>query len=358
MKILSSVLGIFLVITAIMAFSLHNANAGLKASLLEADAQIQDLSSELNDKKQALVDSNHELGSVKSQLADTNTLLASAKYDLLEAQKKINDNKISIDTLSSKLATTSTQLATTSAQLATTETQLVIATSEKSQFLSDYANLRSKINVRFGASEKDRRSFLTPDDPAVSKLVSQITFGYSEDNNQRWQHYEALYRWVVNNIEYSSDTRVPVLPLVSSGEIIWKQEYWRTPAETIKDKTGDCEDMALLLMSMLMNYDKGKFDRFIITLASTTPGEAGHMAMAFPVQGGRLTILDPAGKYYTGRNLGYLSSVTISAAVTDWLNHWRTQIPGVYVDRVFNDKLDMVFSNTAEFISWAQAQSR
>ncbi len=46
--------------------------------------------------------------------------------------------------------------------------------------------------------------------------------------------------WVNNNIEYKKD---------KYGDI------WKLPQETLDDKNGDCEDMALLLMG-IMNYQK------------------------------------------------------------------------------------------------------
>lgn len=45
-----------------------------------------------------------------------------------------------------------------------------------------------------------------------------------------------FYEWVETNIKYREDTKDPY-----SGN-----EYWQSPYETIKDRAGDCEDMAIL----------------------------------------------------------------------------------------------------------------
>ena len=77
------------------------------------------------------------------------------------------------------------------------------------------------------------------------------------------------------------------------------------------------------------------------------------MAVAFPVQGGKLTILDPAGNYYTGQ-YGSLGSSSISTAVNNWLSHWQSEMPDAEIVGVFSEDIFEEFSSTAEFITWAQ----
>ncbi|MEA2053517.1 MAG: transglutaminase-like domain-containing protein [Candidatus Thermoplasmatota archaeon] len=49
-----------------------------------------------------------------------------------------------------------------------------------------------------------------------------------------------LYEWVCHNIEYKSDSEV------------WDvRDYWQLPSTTILKRTGDCEDQAILLTSLL-----------------------------------------------------------------------------------------------------------
>lgn len=49
----------------------------------------------------------------------------------------------------------------------------------------------------------------------------------------------ALRDWVGNNIEYKYDSEV------------YGKEHWQLPKETIQRRTGDCEDYAILLCSLL-----------------------------------------------------------------------------------------------------------
>jgi hypothetical protein len=77
------------------------------------------------------------------------------------------------------------------------------------------------------------------------------------------------------------------------------------------------------------------------------------VAVAFPVQGGKLAILDPAGNYYTGQ-YGSLQSESISVAVNKWLSHWQSKMPSAEIVEAFSENVHEEFSSTAEFITWAQ----
>jgi hypothetical protein len=154
----------------------------------------------------------------------------------------------------------------------------------------------------------------------------------------------------VNNIDYSLDTPLPILPITSIGKLFgtmfWLEEYWRLPEETIEDGMGDCEDMAVLLTSMIINYNEGRYDAWAIGIQSEY---GGHMAVAIPVEGGKLAILDPVGDFYTGM----VSDKPVSEAINEWLRHWSEKIPNAYVNVVFNNELYELFDSNDEFIAWA-----
>ncbi len=214
--------------------------------------------------------------------------------------------------------------------------------------MDGYAKLRSAINSKspYGS---ERQIYVTPNDIAVANQVQVITGGFSEDVNEQWKDYKLMYDWIVSNISYSRDSPIPILPYSpSQGTLIWKDEYWRMPNETLEGKTGDCEDMAVLLASMLISYDSGKYPHWVI---GWTSENSGHMAVAFPVTGGNLAILDPAGKYYTGKPYS-LTQKDISTAVNDWLAQWPEE-SGIHVSCVFSDSFYKAFSTTSEFVQWA-----
>ena len=306
----------------------------------------------------------YQLNVTKNQLADTKVQLDSTLVELDNTEAELTDTKTSLNNTQIQLKNTVAQLGTTKAQLVDTETQLDVTKTQldmttiqleteknkNSQMLNQYASLKEQVNVRLGDTPEDKKSFINPSNSLVSAKVLEVTGGYSGGVSDYWRDCERLYQWVVSNISYSYDSYMPILPESISGGLIWQQDYWRMPEETIGDETGDCEDMAVLLTSMLRSYNEGEYRIWVLVIRS---GELGHVAVAFPVQGGRLTILDPAGNYYTGQ-YGSLRSESVSIAVNNWLSHWQREMPGAEIVGVFSEDVYEEFSSTDEFITWAQ----
>ena len=79
------------------------------------------------------------------------------------------------------------------------------------------------VNVRFGQWH-DLREFITPDDPAVLEVYSQV-------GRDAWQ----LFDLVCRDISYRHDIG----------------EFWQLARETLARQEGDCEDTSILLTSLL-----------------------------------------------------------------------------------------------------------
>lgn len=79
--------------------------------------------------------------------------------------------------------------------------------------------------------------FVMPDDPAVRQVASAISDSVG-DASDRVLAEKARW-WVSENIRYVSDSE-------SSG----RSDYWQTPWETLRSGTGDCEDHAILFLSI------------------------------------------------------------------------------------------------------------
>jgi len=247
--------------------------------------------------------------------------------------------------LQNENANLQTQLTNLNQTLSSTQNSLTSANATLQSYIGNYSKMRTSILQRSpGTTETEQ--YVTPNAPAVIQLVSSVAGSYSDDNNERWSDYLRLLNWVHSNIKYSSDTSIPILPATPSGSIYWKAEYWKYPYETIEDKTGDCEDQALLLVSLLSCY--APFGFYAIEISD---GLSGHVAVAIPVQGGNLTILDPVSGYYTSM-YGYIYSKPASQAITEYLNTWKTEMPNAKVNFVFNDTLYKEFSSTTDFINW------
>ncbi len=98
-------------------------------------------------------------------------------------------------------------------------------------------------NVVFPARDGnmyDVRNFIEPDDTVLKAVIQEKSLkGKTLDETA----YNCM-RFVQDNIEYSSD-----------AHISWNQERWLTPAETLHRGSGDCEDGANLMISLMRNAD-------------------------------------------------------------------------------------------------------
>ncbi len=227
----------------------------LDNTLVELDAT----KAQLTDTKTLLDTTLVELDATKAQLTDTKTLLDTTKEQLADNESLLDTTQTQLVDTEAKLGTTKAQLDVTKTQLDMTATQLETEKNKNSQMFNQYASLKEQVNVRLGDTPEDKQSFITSSNSLVSAKVLEITGGYSGDISEYWRDCERLYRWVVSNISYSYDSYMPVLPESMSGGLIWQQDYWRMPEETIEDEVGDCEDMALLLASMLLSYNEGEY---------------------------------------------------------------------------------------------------
>jgi len=323
--------------------------------------QLNDTKRQLANTEVQLANTVVELDTTKEQLDDTKTLLDTTKTQLVDTEAQLGTTKVQLVDTEAQLGTAKAQLVDTEAQLDTTKNELTstksrleTAKNENSQMLNQYAGLREQINARLGLTPQDKQGFITPNNSAVSEKVEEITGGYSENVNEYWRDCERLYQWVVNNISYSYDSYMPVLPGDISGELVWQASCWRMPEETLEDETGDCEDMALLLASMLRSYNEPNYNVWVLLIRSSIPEDIGHAAVAFPVAGGRLTIVDPAGNYYTGYRNRTLQSESASVAVSRWLSHWASEMPGAEIVEAFSETDYQQFSSTDEFLTWVK----
>jgi len=78
--------------------------------------------------------------------------------------------------------------------------------------------------------------FITPRDANIVSLKNQIV----SNKFPLTPNWIALRDWVANSITYKYDSDVHGV-----------EEYWQLPKETLQLRTGDCEDYAILLVSLL-----------------------------------------------------------------------------------------------------------
>lgn len=191
------------------------------------------------------------------------------------------------------------------------------------------------------------RELLTPDDQLVAEAVLSCTGGWTNatDLDEYWADLRRMYDWVRANIVYSYDT--PTLVIRDRMYSSWHDDFWKYPQETIMDGHGDCEDQALLLCSMIRNYNHKKYDVWVVLTN-------GHAAVMVPTNDGQLTILDPAEGFFTRTAWWQLTSKPTREAVQEWIDYCENRIPNLTVLKIFNEEIEVSFSGNDEFLSWLQ----
>ena len=152
-------------------------------------------------------------------------------------------------------------------QISNLQSQLTMINSSFQEYVNAYKSLRDRVNMRWDQSNVT--AFITPNDPLVASTVYSITGGWSNtlDWWEFWSDVKALYDWVVENIQYSPDGLYPVLPDTPFGSLQFRDEMWQFPNETLKLGRGDCEDMAILLASMIRNYNGMRYSVEVILIS-------------------------------------------------------------------------------------------
>ncbi len=222
---------------------------------------------------------------------------------------------------------------------------------EREQMLSDYASLRDEMNLRVGF--KQNAPFLImPDDPEIVAKVQEIVGSYDEE--ELWHDYASLYQWTMRNIKYSLDSPTPILPESVSGTLGWSMDLWRTPAETIAHEAGDCEDISVMLASMMLNYNQRRFPVCVIGIQTIGSNPKAHMAVAILNEGDQLSIFDITSRYWTPfSKMGGFGTQDIPLALDHWYNHLKDELPDPQVYVVFSENFYLEFSGNEEFLDWA-----
>jgi len=139
-----------------------------------------------------------------------------------------------------------------------------------------------------------------------------------------------LFKWIQMNTYYQYD---PYIPLYEYGRY---PNIWKLPNETIAEEGGDCEDLALLVYSVLK--DKG-VQTWLIFWENGTSG--GHVSVLAKVDD-KWYIVDPAGEWINANTITlkmdatdlngdeyyiYLHPIQISPDTKKWLinNRFATE---------------------------------
>jgi hypothetical protein len=127
-----------------------------------------------------------------------------------------------------------------------TKTILLDASCLKS---SDSATLSVKATLPRSFEKNLCKLFITPNEANVVSIKNQIL----RDKFPLIPNWIALRDWVGNNIKYRYDS-----------DIHGMEECWQLSRETIQLKTGDCEDYAILICSLLRADGWSSNDAYVV----------------------------------------------------------------------------------------------
>jgi hypothetical protein len=320
-------------------------NNRLTGDLNTANNNILRLNNDLSEANSEIGELTGDLNAATGQINDLNSDLAEANSNLNAANATIAN----LEDENDELAADKSELA---ADLADANDTILSLNSIIDIMDYNYSEIIAFIETRFGLVEEDATQFVTPDDETVGELVDWLVTPFnSSDWNKAWADMQYMYTWVINTIEYSYDSPLPVLPLdlFEGGDIGWFGEFWQYPFETIYLSHGDCEDQSLLLTSMIKNYGEGETYAYCVGISN---GESGHMAVFLPVTGGNLVIFDPTGYYFTNMWGEVNTSVPIEQEINNWLNWWSVDMPGAEIDMLFDDENFWTFDGNDDFLDW------
>ena len=213
---------------------------------------------------------------------------------------------------------------------------------------SGFWRLVEGVNARWNVP--DPRVFITPIDPAVRATVVAVTYGRLDPVKEEDLRLclRMLFDWVSVNIRPSRDSPYPVLPGNPFGKASFINEVWQYPNETLALGSGDCEDAATLLLSMVKFYSP----RLKAACVLVEGARGGHVAVLIS-KNGEAAIMDPGLYYCTKDKTGFLAFTSLVAELDKWLTMVEEKVGAdAHVTMLFSDTELARFKSTNEFIAY------
>ncbi len=108
------------------------------------------------------------------------------------------------------------------------------------------SEIEDKIDLYKKIAERDPRVFITLDDPVVKAKVEEVT----RLCRTREERQQAIFEYVRKETEYATEGN-PKKWSYPKPYLHFKSEFWQLPRETIEWGNGDCEDVSILLCTMM-----------------------------------------------------------------------------------------------------------
>ncbi|HIH96019.1 MAG TPA: hypothetical protein HA348_00765 [Thermoplasmata archaeon] len=168
------------------------------------------------------------------------------------------------------------------------------------------------------------KNYVRPDDPLVQQTLEEILRNKPFFVNES----RTIRNWVATNIKFRSDLEENWLSCLRRN--LNPFEFWQYPEETIKSKSGDCEDFAILLCSLLRANGYSPEEVFV---ALSVEGSTGHAFVAVK-EGENYRLIEPQARQ---------SILGFSAWLTD------SQLHSFKPEYLFNDLCFLAYSPQRRF---------
>jgi hypothetical protein len=208
--------------------------------------------------------------------------------------------------------------------------------------VSQYSDYSESIEFRYGDGT-DCQLFITPQDSSVISATRDV-LGHYSDGELSWDDMRDIFDWVVDNVEYNHDTFI--------GD---RRHCFFYPSETLDLGYGDCEDQAVLMLSMCLAEE----DAFWISCVGVSyyePGEGtiGHVFVIVNVADDKMYIFDLTHRSepFWGDEEGWQSSSSMSEyeVISEYVNRWGYS--NLKIKKIFNNKEYKTFNSNQEFYDY------
>jgi len=346
-------------------YTIRNATATMmldKAASEEKYRQMKDAYDQLDSNYTRLSDDHSVLQASLEQLSSNYTEAKSHLSDLttqllkLEADyRALNESFSAIHVPYDKIVSKYAKLISEYKRLNSSYAQLQAVIDQNGQMsesmLQYYTSLSGNVSTLYEMlySYTDIQSSFPRvlNNDAVTRIADTVK-DVTGSSNDSWPAYQKIYNHIVASIKYVDDIDMPLISdywytdqsgysYITSFSLDTVRNYIQTPALTVEIGQGDCEDHAVLAYGMIQyyrNYILGAFYSLYIAEITFSDG-TGHMAVIMPVSGGKICVIDPAGKYLTTTS-GTIDSKAALVELQGYSSYWAASVGTIMHMKLYN----------------------
>jgi transglutaminase-like putative cysteine protease len=198
----------------------------------------------------------------------------SLSEEVLSLENQVTEVESLIGQTDEKKAETESLILVERARQEEIQGEIDIQNTEKSE-------LQEKVDLYRKIAEKDPRVLITVDDPVVKAKVAEVTRLCKTTEEKQ----QAIFEYVRKEIEYTTEGN-PLKWDYPQPHLEFKYDFWQLPRETIEWRKGDCEDVSILLCTMMRTAGVSSSNvRVVLGTVNFGGGTTGHAWCEFKMKG-------------------------------------------------------------------------